>query len=160
MPGQQCSQEMLPCRRSSCCFWGCPVGALNHRMKSRGQGDEEAEESVDLRLLCSLSTLYHLSSRESDPSIRPPAQVLWLSLWQSRALLPFGSLRRNPGDSSPFTFPLRLLKMCSLDPHAANLPRLHCQCQRSALFSRSPLNVLCLGPGWCLWLVMPFRFLL
>ena len=133
-----------------------PVGALNHRVKSRGQGGEEAEESVALKLLCSLSTLYYFSGRESDPSIRPPAQVLWLFLWQSRAHLPFGSLRRNPGDSSPFTFPLRLLRMCSLDPYAANLARLYCQRQRPVLFSRSPLNVLCLDPSWCLWLVMPF----
>lgn len=72
MPGQQCSQEMLPCRHSSCCFWGCPVGALNHRMKSRGQGDEEAEESVDLKCFA-LSPPFTTSAAEN---LIPPSDHL------------------------------------------------------------------------------------
>lgn len=97
-----------------------------------------------------------LQSRELDPSFRAPGLMFWLFLWQSGAYLPFGSLGINPGDASPFVFPLRLFKMFSLDPYSDNFTRLSCQCQRRAPFPGSPLNVLSLDPSWYLWLVLPF----
>lgn len=81
------------------------------------------------------TTSHHFGGRESDPSIRAPALVFWLFLWQSGACLPFGSLRINPGASSPFTFPLRLFKIFSLDLYSNDFTGLYCPCQRSAPFS-------------------------
>lgn len=85
-------------------------------------------------VLFPLAIFHPLSGRESDPSIRAPAPVFWIFLWQSGAPLLFGSLRINPAGSPPPVFPLKPLKMSSLDPCSDNVTRLYCHCQRPAPF--------------------------
>lgn len=133
-------------------------GSRTPGMESGPPWEEEAEMRAEAQSLLFPITfpLPPLQSRELDPSFRAPVLMFWLFLRQSGAYLPFGSLGINPGDASPFVFPLRLFRMFSLDPSSGNFTRLSCRCQRPAPFPGSPLNVLSLNHSWHLWLVLPF----